>query len=69
MIEYLNDEYNDNLSANIPVWITYERIATEYLGLDNYDDAKGKIDPYRNEEIKTFGDYQTYVYRCAIESE
>ena len=69
MIEYLNDEYNDNLSANIPVWITYERIATEYLGLDSYDDAKGKINPYLNEEIKTFGDYQTYVYRCAIESE
>ena len=69
MIEYLYDEYNDNLSANIPVWITYERIATEYLGLDSYDDAKGKINPYLNEEIKTFGDYQTYVYRCAIESE
>lgn len=69
MVEYLNNEYNDDLSTSLSNWITYERIATEYLGLDSYDDAKGKIDPYLNEEIKTFGDYQTYVYRCAIESE
>lgn len=69
MVEYLNEEYNDDLSTNISSWITYERIATEYLGLDSYDYAKGKINPYRNEEIKTFGDYQTYVYRCVIEAE
>lgn len=69
MVECLNDEYNDDLSTSLNNWITYERIATEYLGLDSYDKTKGKTNPYNGESIETFGDYQTYVYRCVIESE
>lgn len=68
MVQYLNSTYGDDLSTNVP-WYSYEDIAVDYLGLDSYKDAKGKINPFNNSKVETFNDYQHYVMYCVTESE
>ncbi|WP_251615861.1 J domain-containing protein [Senimuribacter intestinalis] len=46
----------------------YCYLASEWLGLDSYDDALGAIDPINGNTIKDFWDYQDYVYGVCEES-